>query len=443
MALAGAGSTLTGPVFSHFNGQNSHLLDNVGKSSSVESGFLNESSEDETTSRINKAATKIQAGYRGMQIRKSMNKYNQEFKSSEKAATTIQAGFRGLQARNNVTQNNIQKPKSLLRDQSCDNNYLINQSATKIQAGYRGMMSRRDFINLNKRYELESNINERETEESFSEHCNENDEMFQDWRVIEKAENGEPIALKLENDEKEIIGLRESSGKVARVGAIPFEMHDNFNQDEDVDYKIVKDRSNNGYEEIMEININRVSSLIKTEEKRQIELDAPFKEYDPDTPITIYLTENDHGCEEVELYLRERHIDYVRTIISRKQKNHLSPEFLEINPEGTLPTLLYGKNTVKTDSVKINHFIEERVPSSLYQALIPCTTSTAQYQRYLYLSSKISQIDVTALEIGIQLFSPKINTQSHQIDAEDLRSEIDEMLIIKGKVLNKRGPLFC
>lgn len=85
------------------------------------------------------AATKIQAGFRGLQARRSVDekkmdnelnayKDEQEARLQEQAATKIQAGFRGFKAREEV----FEKRES-------------EQAATTIQAGFRGHMARKEL----------------------------------------------------------------------------------------------------------------------------------------------------------------------------------------------------------------------------------------------------------------------------------------------------------
>lgn len=423
MALAGAGSTLTGPIFSHFSSKDTQISESLEKSDSVESGFLNDSSEDETTLKMNDAATKIQAGFRGMKSRKSANRKVKE-RAMDDAATVIQTGFRSLQAKR---KNNLFKQKSVNDNES---EKVMDESATKIQAGYRGMKIRRALQTRSIGNNLSSFYDKKENEASFSRETHHN-ELFKDWSVIETTENGEPLALKLED--REPVGVRESSGKVARVGAIPFEMHESH-QAGLRDSNDTKKESSHSLvnEENIELNINTESSLVKNHDKRPVDLDFASQEFDPDTPINIYVTEDNHECQEVELYLKEKRLDYARTVISRKRRNNLAPEFLEINPEGALPTLLFGKSTVKSRAEQIVKHIEKHVPTSLYPELIPCTSDTVAYQKYLLYSTKMNQIDITALEIGNHDKFGGIHS-NYQLDIEDVKKEKEEMIIIKGK----------
>ncbi|XP_023330594.1 kinesin-related protein 4 isoform X3 [Eurytemora carolleeae] len=260
------------------------------------------------------------------------------------------------------------------------------KAATLIQAGFRGMKGRKQLKN------------------------------------ILKSSTEVPV-----NEEHDTISLREKSGKVARVGAIPFELHHSFNPEDETEIREGdKDSFNRlSSEHTIDLNINRESSIVKTDEKK-FELDNN-DEFDPNTSIIVYMDESQPSSNVLELYLFEKKVKFVKTQVSRKRKNHLTPEFLEINPEGTLPTMLFDKNIMKAGSMKIAHFIEEHLPITEYPALIPCTNPPPLYQKYLYFSSQFDDIDMTALEIGSKLL-----TLENQLTVKDISEEIDEMVQLSG-----------
>ena len=106
-------------------------------------------------------------------------------------------------------------------------------------------------------------------------------------------------------------------------------------------------------------------------------------------------------------------------------------EFLEINPAGILPTLLFNKHIIRYGVVKINNFLEENVPVDIYPMMIPCTTSPALYQKYLFFTSKIQSINLTALEAGHLLYGKEVDT-TEAITHFDLQEEIRQMGQIAG-----------
>ena len=287
------------------------------------------------------------------------------------------------------------------------------KAATLIQAGFRGMKGRKQLKNI-----LKSS-----TEVSVND-----SKLFEDWKVLEEDDAGVPTVIQAE--EHDTISLRERSGKVARVGAIPFELHHSFSpEDETENREGDKDSFNRlSSEHTIDLNINRESSIVKTDEKK-FEL-ANNDEFDPNISIIVYMDESQPSSNVLEIYLIEKKVKFVKTQVSRKQKNHLTPEFLEINPEGTLPTMLYDKNIMKAGSMKIAHFIEEHLPITEYPALIPCTIPPPLYQKYLYFSSQFDDIDMTALEIGSKLL-----TLENQLTVKDISEEIDEMVQLSGIII--------
>lgn len=387
-------------------------------SQSPESGFLNESSEEESSAKESKeknAAITIQAGYRGMQARS----YVKTLRGQENAACTIQAGFRSYVARKEEELNEENELKAIQEEQE----HALADVVLQV------MDSRPDdntsFIDGEEdgQTSLETDLSEND----------DNQDLFRHWKVVETTENGEPLVLEPQN-KREIVEMRESSGRAAMVGAIPFELHDQFLSD-DPDYVQEKTKKNPcepgdlSAEETIDLNINRVSSLVKTEEKQPREPEP--EQFDPCTEITLYVSEKDAASEMIELFLKEKKVDFVRTLISRKRRHHLALEFLEINPAGTLPTLLFNKNLVKSGAMKIFHFLEEKIPVDVYPMMIPCTTSTHLYQKYLYLSSQIENIDLVALDVGAQIQNAHLISRN-LINQDDITEEIDEMLKILG-----------
>ena len=247
--------------------------------------------------------------------------------------------------------------------------------------------------------------------------------LFENWKVVDQDDAGVPTVIQVEDHDT--ISLRERSGKVARVGAIPFELHQSFNPTDDTETRgMDKDDINRfSSEHTIDLNINRQTSLVKTEEKKVESVD----DFDADTSIIVYMDDTQPSSNILELYLYEKKVQFVKTQISRKTKNHLTSEFLEINPEGTLPTMLYDKNTLKTGSMKIIHFIEENFPVNQYPALIPCTIPPILHQKFLYFSSQLDDIDMTALEIGSNLHRNHVS-----LNKTDIEEEIEEMIHLSG-----------
>ncbi|XP_065940040.1 cylicin-1 isoform X17 [Magallana gigas] len=112
------------------------------KKSSVNTGKT-ASKGNQKMSEEDKAATKIQAGFRGHQTRKELaqKKVMKEDKELDQAATKIQANFRGHKTRKELKKN--QPPKDNNKTTKFSNEE--EQAATKIQAGFRGHQTRKQL----------------------------------------------------------------------------------------------------------------------------------------------------------------------------------------------------------------------------------------------------------------------------------------------------------
>ena len=163
------------------NRQNSAKSKNLNVESLLEEDFITDINMEDPD--VEKAATKIQAGFRGLQTRKQLKnekavKENLELEDPsddqennqdeididledpdvEMAATKIQAGFRGLQTRKQLKNEKAEKDNLEIKDQSeqgHDQDDLdidledpdVENAATKIQAGFRGHQTRKNLKN--------------------------------------------------------------------------------------------------------------------------------------------------------------------------------------------------------------------------------------------------------------------------------------------------------
>ena len=118
---------------------------------------------DEERRRQEEAATKIQAGVRGLQTRKAMEARKAQVSEMDKleqdkkrdAAVTLQAGYRGYKTRKEYNERKTfskrgdpekdsERKDSEEEHDSDEDNWKQNQAAIKIQSGYRGHRARQD-----------------------------------------------------------------------------------------------------------------------------------------------------------------------------------------------------------------------------------------------------------------------------------------------------------
>ena len=219
-------------------------------------------------------------------------------------------------------------------------------AATRIQAGFKGMLVRRNMKTLRKSSDMEN----------------------------------------LEA-ELEIAYTRESSAKVSRVGAIPFEQHETVPKSKDLPEYTNQDP-------FCQENIPH------TDEKM--------------LNVQIYTLPNHASSQMLILYLKERQIPFSDYTLSNDDLKELW--FLELSPTGNVPVINFGNKKV-SDILKIFDFLEENIPVDRHQSLVPCTTSTRLYQKYLFYSSLLESIDVWALQI--------LSSEDKQVEIEKLQRKID------------------
>ncbi|MBN7796175.1 glutathione S-transferase family protein [Parahaliea mediterranea] len=65
--------------------------------------------------------------------------------------------------------------------------------------------------------------------------------------------------------------------------------------------------------------------------------------------------------QKVRLCLAEKGIDYVSHLVDLSRQEHLLPQYLELNPNGVVPTLVHGASVI-VDSSVICEYLDEVVP---------------------------------------------------------------------------------
>ena len=138
---------------------------------------------DEERIRQEEAATKIQAGVRGLQTRKAMEARKAQVSEMDKleqdkkrdAAVTLQAGYRGYKTRKEYNERktfskrgdpekDLERKDSEEQD-SDEDNLKQNQAAIKIQSGYRGHRARQD-VKARRQEELDRKEKEKREDEA-------------------------------------------------------------------------------------------------------------------------------------------------------------------------------------------------------------------------------------------------------------------------------------
>ena len=196
--------------------------------------------------------------------------------------------------------------------------------------------------------------------------------------------------------------------EVPRVGAIPFELHEAvLHSNEEPNYPIISSPL-------------KENSSIKNDHDFEDEV-LHSQSFPDDMRVEVFYIPDHVDSLKLLYYLKEKNIMFVSTKLSEKdlQENW----FLSLNPSGTAPVLKFRDKETISGVLRIFNFLEENVPVDKYQMLIPCTTSTKLYQKYIYFSSQIENINFDALKLN--------NSESISSDVEKLKSDLR---LLKGNI---------
>src|SRR6476660_3080592 len=64
---------------------------------------------------------------------------------------------------------------------------------------------------------------------------------------------------------------------------------------------------------------------------------------------------------KVRLALKEKGLEYESHFLNIPAQDHLKPEYLAVNPDGQVPTLIHGGNVITETSV-INEYLDDAFP---------------------------------------------------------------------------------
>ena len=247
--------------------------------------------------------------------------------------------------------------------------------------------------------------------------------MFDEWEVLERSSIGEPTVIKVLDDQDEMVSVRESSGKVSRVGAVPFELHEAQKDKDEPNYeasynnKNVENREASivGSEHGHSLTIGRESSVIQTESPESVQKEDEFKmnihdtkverTYTKSTPLVLYDEINSMAGNVVKIYMEERNITYQLKNILFDDSTSIDEKLFLLNPEGSTPTMCFDNGDIKSNSLKIIDFLEDRVSGMWSQLLVPCTTTQDLHQKYILYASLLDNIDFEALALGLDVHS--------------------------------------
>ena len=78
--------------------------------------------------------------------------------------------------------------------------------------------------------------------------------------------------------------------------------------------------------------------------------------------LTLYHADHSTCSQKVRICLAEKGLEFQARLVNLATKEHLEPEYLKLNPNGVVPTLVHD-NTVVLDSSVICEYIDEVFPT--------------------------------------------------------------------------------
>lgn len=431
---------------------------------------------------LENAATKIQAGFRGMQVRKDprfhtktnpqegidLNTNDIELKG---AATKIQAGFRGMQTRRNLKSRAQTESKEAEENEAVLDIDLedpeVQNAASKIQAGYKGMKVRKDIRKSKEQAVVNDGeeINNYDPEdEEIATAATRIQAGFKGMKARKEvaARRGRRVGMfgQYDGEEDETssvlneddLNLEISATHVTAAGAIPFEMHPSAHQGQESEDESPKKKAKSGREDsagsermeetFISVGEESPSKVMRQESHLASSLDNSStslkKTRNPLPPIKIYHYQGSHNSHKVMMYLYERGIEFSDYHVDFQRNEQLSKWFLELNPKGQVPVMKFD-NQVITDSTRIIHHLEAQVPTDLYHPLVPYSHETHLYQQYVYFTALLDQLPVNKVIQGIA-FHPDISLASGRgepYDDPDVFEKIQQTSLRRGFVLRQ------
>jgi glutathione S-transferase len=77
--------------------------------------------------------------------------------------------------------------------------------------------------------------------------------------------------------------------------------------------------------------------------------------------LVLYHAGLTQASVKVRLTLKEKRLPYESRFIRLFEQDHLSPEYLAINPDGQVPTLIHDGEVI-TETTIINEYLDEAFP---------------------------------------------------------------------------------
>ena len=239
----------------------------------------------------------------------------------------------------------------------------------------------------------------------------------------EEEPDVEQFLASYEESAGQIVQTRESSGRVAGVGAIPFHLHPGRDLDEPHYSGTAAEDSKVQTEDDILVNeelnhslmIHRETSLLinkemelDTNDKDDLKTSLVKKEID-EVDVEVYLRPESCDGQLLLFYLKERNIPH--TVKPLSVSDMTQQWFLTLSAEGLDPVMTFNHQDVVIESLKIMDFLERKLPVDIYPMAIPCSTSTRAYQKYLFYCSLLHTIPMDGI---------KLRTEAEEANIDDI-----------------------
>ncbi|OQR74310.1 glutathione S-transferase 1-1-like [Tropilaelaps mercedesae] len=160
----------------------------------------------------------------------------------------------------------------------------------------------------------------------------------------------------------------------------------------------------------------------------------------------LYHTEGSAPCRAVRMLAKELGVELELRCLDLFAGEHMKPDFLEINPQHTLPTLVDGDFVLSESRAILTYLMNKYAPDSdLYPQDIK---ARAQVERYLYYDMGVlykSILDV-CVDAGFLQLAPILGLPSPEDSEERLKGVLvfvdEHILNNKDYITGKQQRLF-
>ncbi|XP_002734715.1 ganglioside-induced differentiation-associated protein 1-like [Saccoglossus kowalevskii] len=150
------------------------------------------------------------------------------------------------------------------------------------------------------------------------------------------------------------------------------------------------------------------------------------------TDITLYYSQKSFYCHRIRIGLEEKGLSYDERRINLGNLENYSPSFLQVNPDGQVPTLKHGDKIV-TESEKILRYLDNAFPDTTKLFPDPSSEEGEQCEYYISLANKV---DLDTLSLGVPVHA---DFEKCEIKSDYPTSAFRHLI----RVFRSNGPEMC